>query len=33
VANKIKQALDLIARNPEQDIYSSLFPRPNPPRV
>jgi transposase len=33
VANKIKLALDLLARNPEQDIYSVLFPRPNPPRA
>jgi transposase len=31
VASRIKQALDLLARNPEEDPYPILFPKPNPP--
>jgi len=33
VANRLKQTLDVLARNLEQDPYSVLFPPPNPRRA
>jgi transposase len=30
-ADRIKEALDSLARNPDADVYHILFPRPNPP--
>jgi len=31
VPGRIKQALDLLAKNPEADVFSFIFPKPNPP--
>ena len=31
VPGRIKQALDLLAKNPEVDVFSFMFPKPNPP--
>jgi len=31
VGGRIKEALDLLARNPKADVFEVLFSRPNPP--
>ncbi len=32
VPGRMKQALDLLAQNPEADVFTFMFPKPNAPR-